>query len=298
MTAMRAMRCGSIVLVAMLGGCAPRISTLVAHKHYREAICAGHDLAGEGRRRGISEALAADSETYVHVRRVAPGELVARVGPALASEVLARVELVEIAVRSNTLPIDGLRAQVTVQGEDMGAAAAPMSWETLGVATGEQVPGPEQRVSYLTLGNFLRAVGVAATVGVSLPYTNFKGRTFWVAPSAETYARQMPKAAALLSAFVPARCDAAGLRGDGDPAGQLCVVYFVFDRSPTTRWTLTLAQTYEASREVADGKTCRHERSSQVDIGATGAWGTTFGPRMRRLEELPGRPAVLGWTRE
>ena len=70
------------------------------------------------------------------------------------------------------------------------------------------------------------------------------------------------------------------------------------DQSPTTRWTLTLAQTYEASREVADGKTCRHERSSQVDIGATGAWGTTFGPRMRRLEELPGRPAVLGWTRE
>lgn len=282
--------------VMLVSGCAPRISSLLVNRHYREAICAGHDRTGEATRRRISEALAADSEIYLHVRRVELAELAALVGEPLAGEVRARVDLVKITVRSNTLPIDALQLDVTVQGEDMGAGAAPMGWETLAVATGERVPAPERQVSYLSIGNFLRALGAVATVGTSLPYTNFKRRTRMVPASSREYAQQMPKAAALLAALEPVRCDVAGPSGQGE-VGQRCASYFVFDHSSTTRWTLTVAQTFVATREVAD-RSCSHVRATSVEVGAADGWGQVFGPRMRRIDELPGRAVTLGWARE
>lgn len=278
-----------------LPGCGPRLSALVEHKHYREAICAADD--GGQRARGlVARGLVADTETYVHVHRIAAGELARLVGPQLADEALTRVNLVKIVVRTNTLPVDELTLDVTVQGEDMSAAAAPVSWEALAVATGEQVPAPEQVRNYATIGNLLRGIGVVATAGLSLRYTNFQPRTWLMAAPLAVYERDMPKAAALLAALPPVRCEGVGLHAGGT-VGQRCTGFFVFDRSSTTQWTLTLAQAYVATREVAGGDVCRYERTTSVAIGDSERWAGLFGPRMRRLEELPGPPATLRWER-
>lgn len=275
--------------LALTSGCAPRLSTLIAGKHYREAVCAAHD-GGAARRRRVSEALAADSGLYVHLQSMSQAELAQRVDPALAGEVLARVDLVKITVQANTLPLDDLQLQVTVQGEDMGAGAAAIGWETLAVATGETVPDPERYTSYATLGNLLRSVGVVVTVGLSLPYTNFNKRVYTLPPSSEAYRQQMPRAAALLAALGAARCEALG------DAGQVCTGHFVFDRSPATQWTLTLAQTYVA--QIEPRRACTHERAASVQIGRAAEWPAMFGPRMRGLAELPAGRVTTSWQRD
>ena len=292
---MRRAMLGMVCLGAI--GCAPRLSALVEHKHYREAICAADD-GGQRARQRVAEALVADTDTYVHVQRLDGRELVALgVGPELAYEVLSRVNLVRIVVRTNTLPVDELSLEVTVQGEDMGAAAAPVGWETLAVATGEQVPAAQQVRSYATIGNVLRGVGVVMTGGLSLKYTNFQPRLRTLPATLDVYMRDMPRAAALLEALPPIHCEGIGLRANELGGGQRCTGYFVFDRSPATQWTLTVAQTYVATREVAGGGACSHQRTTSAAIGASEEWSAVFGPRMRRLEELPRRPATLQWER-
>lgn len=286
-----------LALVSSLVGCAPRVSALVEHKHYREAICAAHD-GGAHRRRIVSEALAADTGAYVHVHRVELAELAALIGdPALAEDVLARVYLVKISIQTNTLPLDDLELAVDIQGEDMGAGAAPIGWDSLAVATREAVPAPDRRETYATIGNLLRGIGVLVTGGLSLRVTNFDKRTYFFAQPPEVYARQMPRAAALMRALGPVRCDGVRLDGRAD-AGVRCAGHFVFDPAPAARWSLTLAQTYVAAIDVDREAACRHARVVSVDIGRADEWGARFGPRMRALGELPGGRVTTSWARQ
>lgn len=292
------MRRAPLLLLLALAGCAPRVRELVAHKHYREAVCAAHD-GGAQRRRLVSEALAADTDAYVHVHRVDAAELAAQVGdPTLAHDVLARVYIARISVQANTLPLDDLGLAVTIAGDDMAAAAAPVGWETLAVATGETVPAPERHHTYATVGNFLRGLGVVATGGLSLPYTRFKPRAYTLAAPTSAYERQMPRAATLLRALGPVRCDGVGL--SARPQGVACTGHFVFDRSPDARWSLTLAQTYVAATDPAhptDAASCTHDRAARVEIGRIDEWPAIFGSRMRRLVDLPAGPVTLAWSR-
>ena len=286
-----------LALASLVVGCAPRLSRLVEHKHYREAICAAHD-GGAQRRRVVSDALAADTGAYVHVRRVELAELTALVAdPALAGEVLARVDLVKISIQANTLPLDDLALDVTIKGEDMGAAAAPVGWDSLAVATGEVVPAPQRHETYATIGNLLRGIGVVATGGLSLRVTNFRKRTYLFPAPPEVYARQMPRAATLLRALGPVRCEGVGLDASAD-VGVRCSGHFVFDRDPAARWSLTLAQTYVAAIDADGTSACRHTRTVSVDIGSADAWSARFGPRMRALGELPGGRVTTRWERE
>lgn len=282
--------------VALLGGalgCAPRVATLVQHKHYREAICAAHD-GGEARRRLVSEALAADTELYLHVERIDAAELEPILGdPATVQAVLERVHLVRITARTNTLPIDDLGLWLEIHGDEMGAAGAPIGWETLAVATGERPPGPHQYETYATVGNALRILGAVVTVGVSLRFTRFGKRTVTMAAPPQEYASRMPIAAALVQALPAPYCEGAGLSARDGEAGLSCHGTFVLDRSPSARWTLTFSQTF-----VVDGDAqCSHRRVSRVEIGRTDEWSTVFGPRMRRLDELPGAVVDATWDR-
>lgn len=284
------------LLVGLLGGpsgCAPRVATLVQHKHYREAICAAHD--GGARRRGlVSDALAQDTELYLHVHRMDRAELETIVGDAAAAAaVLERVHLVRITARTNSLPLDDLGLDLTVRGDRMGAAAAPVSWETLSVATGEPVPSPQQYATYATVGNVLRALGVVFTVGVSLRFTRFRRRTFTRAASWGEHERQMPVAARLMRALEHTHCEGAGLSASAGDAGLRCTGYFVFDRSPHASWSLTLAQTYVANGDAS----CSHRRISTVELGRAEEWSERFGSSMRRIDALPSKTVETSWTR-
>lgn len=284
-----------LAFAGLLAGCAPRVSTLVAHHHYREAVCAAHD-GGVHRRQLVADALVRDAALYLHVHRITADELAPRLEPGLAEQVLARVHLVKITVQANTLPLDALQLEISIQGEDMGAAAGPVDWGTLAVATGETVPAGDQRPSYATIGNLMRGLGVVFTGGLSLRYTHFERRTILTPAPLQVYERQMPRSAALLRALGPVRCRGLGLDASAVEGGQVCTGHFVFDRSPATRWSLTLAQTYVATIDPA--AMCSLQRSASVEIGRTDEWLTRFGPRMRRLDELPAGPVTTRWERK
>jgi hypothetical protein len=278
-------------------GCAPRVATLVEHKHYREAICAAHD-GGARRRDRVSEALANDTGLYLHVERLEAAELAPIVGSgATAAALLERVHLVRIRARTNTLPIDDLGFDLSIQGDQQGAAAAPLAWETLAFATGEPIPGPRRYETYATLGNALRAVGAVVTVGMSLPFTRWGKRTVEMPAPLETYEQQMPVAAALMRGLGLARCEGAGLSPRDGDAGLSCVGYFVFDRSPGTRWSLVLTTLYVAGRGTPPDPTCTYHRVTSVEIGTADEWSGRFGPRMREVGELREQVLETRWKR-
>ncbi len=284
-------------LLAAAPGCAPRVSTLLEHKHYREAICAAHDGA-ERRRARVSEALAHDTGLYLHAERVEEGELAAILGStAAAAAVLGRVELVRIRARTNELPIDDLGLDLSIRGDRMGAAAGPLGWETLAFATGETIPGPQRYETYATLGNALRAAGAVLTLGVSLPFTRWGKRTVESDAPLEAYEQQMPIAAALMRALGPPRCEGAGLSASEGGAGLSCLGHFVFDRSAETRWTLVLTTMYVTGGGLPKAPACSHRMVSTVEIGRIGEWRERFGPRMRRIDELDGEVVETEWER-
>lgn len=275
--------CGALVGAV---GCAPRVATLVQHKHYREAVCAAHD-GGPTRRRLVAGALAGDTELYLHVAPVERDELAGIVGAAAAERVLERVQLVRITTRKNALPLDDFALTLTVKGDNDAAAAAPLGWQVLGVATGEKIPAQREYETRATIGNLLRVAGAVLTAGASLPFTRFKTRR-WTgdAPRSE-YERNMPIAAAMLDALGPVRCDPDRLR---------CTFHFVFDRSPDARWWLDAQATYVAESEPA-GESCRLEHTVRVGLGRADEWGERFGPRMRRSDELGARTIATAWQR-
>lgn len=129
----------------LLVGCAPPLPQLLAHKHYREAVCVGG--AAEDR---VAEALLRDLAPQVRVDAL-----------HLQVDEGAPVRAYRLRYSTNVVPLDRLEVQL----EPESKALTPVSLEALAALTHEKLPQPKT-VDPSLAAEVVSTVLIFATVGI------------------------------------------------------------------------------------------------------------------------------------
>ncbi len=279
------MKTRAVTALALLAlGCGPAVTTLVADRHYREAVCAAHD----GRGRGLVErALDDDANLQVHAQVIET----AMVREALSRhERVAPVTLFRVSAQSDVLPLDAIELSAAVGTIDGGAAALPVRWDTLVWATGERLPPRRTAQTYLTGGNLLRAGAAVATLGVSLLFTDFRPDTVSVDATPADYARTAPYATRLHTLTERAGCRP---HDPGGGAGVRCEWFFLYASPSRSPLTMALTARFISNRldpERRDPTACMVTRGALVMLGRADTLAAEldarFGERSRPLREV------------
>ena len=265
----------SVAFTLLLAGCPPPLPSLLANKHYREAVCAGvdEDAADE-----VAAALARDADAQLHIHTLTQEELEPVLGKH-APIIDARYEFVRVRMLTNTLPVDGYQVQLEVEEAEGLNEAAAVNWASLIRATKEKMPPNRLYATYVTPDNFLKTTAAIFSLGTSLLFTNpFQPGLAEGEPSPEDFERSAPIASRLQRAFGPTGCDNPG--GPAQPGGD-CTLYFVLPRNANARWKLSVKQTFLAQRLGDDRRLdCSVSRSDSLDLRAH------FESKTRPLSEL------------
>jgi len=300
---MRRELCWLLAVSAVTVGCGPSLSSLVEHKHYREAICGAND-GTDGDRAGVANAVALDSELYVHVQTLTEKELTPLLG-ASTRRVMERADVVRVRVRSNILPIDRLDVSVSFRNDGGHASAAPVAWDTLAWLTEETLPSRRWASTYATPQNALRGLAGVVTLGFSLLFTEFRPGEMQVdAPRAE-YEKRAPLATAMHDAMADRGCRRLDLplaTSVVPKSGRDCEGFYILERATQGRWVLVAEQRFYAARvgEPADvaleseEERCVVRHVAEVDLGdargLTARAKALFGSRMRRVSAFEPSP--------
>jgi hypothetical protein len=265
----------SVAASLLLAGCAPTLPSLLANKHYREAVCAGadDDAADE-----VAAAIARDADAQLHIHTLTREELEPVLGRH-APSIDARNEFVRVRVLTNTVPVDGYQLQLEVNEAEGLSQAAPANWASLIRATKETMPSNRLYATYVTPDNLLKTTAAIFSLGTSLLFTNsFQPGLAEGAPSPEDFERSAPIASRLQRALGPTGCDNPG--GPAQPGGD-CTLFFVLPRNQSARWKLAVKQTFVA-RRLGDEREldCSVSRSDTVELRAP------FSSKTRPLKEL------------
>jgi hypothetical protein len=287
-------KAAAAVALLLVAGCGPSIPTLLRDHHHREAICAGFDGRASDRAQ-VAAALAAESELYLHVHVLTPDELLpVLVDQVSAVEVAGRADLVRVKVRTNVLPVDELEVEVTFRAEGSALGAAPASMETLAWATGETLPPPVRRRTYLTRRNVGRAVGAFFTGGMSLLFRPLSAEERLVDPPLEEYRRVAPRATALAERMIRPHCRDLGFPAAGNErsgTGRDCTGYYVIERpSGGSRVRLEVVERFRAARIGDEAERCEITSTTSIDLSSPESLGAAtrrlFGTSMRRASEI------------
>lgn len=285
----------SFLFALSLTGCGPTVATLLSHRQYREAICAGY------LDERVSRALFEDTNAFVHLYALTDEEVASVLPDATkAVEVTTRARFVRLTVETNRIPVDGMRVAVTT-------SPAILTWpslQTFAELTGETLPPSEV---HTTQPNFaLNFAAVVLSGGFWLLTDPFTPRAYTVAPPDETYRRAAPNAFALHRATnSDAACERRKAESStGAPVGLRCTTYFLLARPVERPLTLNFTFEYTASRrsdtteadpgrEPSEADPCFAKHTVHVPIGIEALlpeWTrATFGTRPRRLTELARR---------
>ncbi|MFO0645232.1 MAG: hypothetical protein U0326_03265 [Polyangiales bacterium] len=277
-------------------GCGPAVGSLVADRHYREAVCAAHDGRGEGI---VERALEADANLLVHAD-VVEGDVVRA---ALARhEGAVPVTLFRVSAQSDVLPLDAVELSAAVGTIDGGAAALPARWDTLAWATGERLPPRRTAQTYLTGGNILRAGAAVATLGLSLLFTDFRPDTISVDARPEDYAREAPNATRLHALMERSGCRP---HEPGGGAGVRCEWFFVYASSSQSPLAMALTARFVSNRldpERHDRETCAITRRALVPLGRASTLSSELAARfaqgarpVREVEDYGVDAPISAW---
>jgi hypothetical protein len=241
-------------LVAL--GCGPSATQLVAHKHYREALCAESDDAL------VSQALWTDTNAHVHLHVVTNEELAAVVGDQATPAIRERARIVRLTLETNRLPVDGMRVAITGQP----AVLAAPTWERLAQLTHETLPPMERRTTSITAKNIFNVGAILLSGGLwLLTDPRFNQGEYYVEPSSERYRAQAPVASALREATsVTGACAGATASPNEEaPVGLSCTTYLVVDRVDPQPVDLVLTFEYVAYRWKPEQRDYRPEAKDQ-----------------------------------
>lgn len=226
---------------AMLIGCGPSASSLVAQKHYREALCSESDEAR------VAKALWEDTNAYLHLHVVTPEEMASAIGDQPTPAIRERARFVRLTLETNRLPVDGIRVAITGQP----AVLASPSWDRLAQLTHEKLPPKERHTTSLTAKNVFNVGAIFLSGGLwLLTDPRFNEGEVWLDASDAKYREQAPIAYALREATsVTGTCSGATASANEEaPVGLSCTRYFVVDRVDPTPVELVLTFEYVAYR--------------------------------------------------
>lgn len=270
------------ILVVAMAGCAPQLSQLVEHHHYREAVCAAHDGSASDRTR-VSRSIARDANAHLHVEMVQPPHLENVLGPGDTLNAVARFARVRLQL--DVIPVDRVDATIELRDAKGERAAVPVAPMTLATMTGEPLPLPIQHATYLHSGTFWRVLGAVATVGLSLPFTRFTQRVYAVEPPGEAYRAEAPRAYELWLAMPNRGCTVVPSRIGTKSQGLSCEWFIAILALPATSVKLDVTLAYSANRLRGDA--CDLSETTSIPLGRVDELALVtsrrFGARMRRL---------------
>lgn len=260
-----------------LTACGPSVRSLVAHRHYREAVCAAH----EGRDRAlVTEALARDSALAVHAQRVrAPA--VDQLNERRAAEHLPAVALVRVDAQSNVMPLDRVSIEARILDEERAPRGASASFSTALMMTRERLPPSHTVQTYLTPTNFLRGFAAVLTGGLALAVSPMQREWVTIDPTPTEVARAAPLAMRLLESVQQSGC----VESTPGQHNARCRWYFFVAARDDETLSLELTTRYVAHRSNYErsSQTCHVDRTIVHALGAAGALdatlANTFGQR-------------------
>ncbi len=281
------------LILAFATGCGPQLQTLASQHHYREAVCAAADGSGDDRD-FVRRALVGDLNPQLHVEVVRPDQLDrALAGRGDLDRITGRVRFVRVRLETNVLPVDDLDADITFTSNGV-VVAAPIEWSTLAAITEEKLPPQETYSTYAHSGTAWRGLAAFFTLGMSLPFTTFRKRSYSADAPLPVYERTAPAAFRLRAAMLDGHgCRHSLARTSGN--GLTCTWYAALDPATAGPIQLDLTLAYSAQRvrhrdswRTQDGCRVTHPIAIQLgEIRTLEARTTrTFGPRMRPLREL------------
>ncbi|MBA2540400.1 MAG: hypothetical protein H0V17_12240 [Deltaproteobacteria bacterium] len=278
------------LLALALVGCGPNLQTLASKRHYREAVCAANDGSGDDRA-FVRRALTKDADPHIHVEVVRHDQLARALAGASSGErdrIAGRAQFVRVQLRTHVVPVDGLDASVDLVEPGGGSLGHPATWEQLAEVTGEKLPPKQTHSSYLHGGTLLRGAAAFFTLGLSLPFTTFRRRSYETDAPDEAYLMSAPLAHALRDATAyGGGCRAVPSRSTGH--GLACTWYLAIDPADRQREVaLSVSLAYRSARKT-EGH-CAVRETQTIKLGRIDALAQrttkTFGPRMRALRDF------------
>ena len=236
-----------LVLVLVLGGCAPSVRSLVAHHHDREALCA---LEG------------ADADDAVLIREGLERDLAPRVEVSRIDVGPEGHHAMQVRVVTNAMPIDELR----IRAVPTGKGVVPWDLYSLTEVTHEKLPSSrEVSGSSDVVATVATFVFFIATVGIVRLDPGSRSHTEY--PSEEEYRRSAPQAYEL-SRLLASECATPKAQGI---AARCAFVFAVRDdlQSPSVDVEI------EMSAHPERRGTCQMKKSFRVAVDRPTAG---FGP--------------------
>lgn len=246
----------SVLACAASIGCGPSTTQLVAHKHYREALCAQSDDEL------VAKALWAHTNAHLHLHVVTAEEMAAVIGDSTTPAVLERARFVRLTLETNRLPVDGMRVSI---GGQPSVIASP-SWDRLAQLTHEKLPPQERHTTSLTAKNIFNVGAIFLSGGLwLLTDPRFNRGEYYVEASPEKYRAQAPLAYALREATeVSGSCTGSTATAKEEaPVGLSCVTYLVVDRVDLTPVDLVLTFEWVAYRWKPEQRDYKPEAKDQ-----------------------------------
>ena len=281
------------LLLAFATGCGPQLETLASQHHYREAVCAAADGSSDDRA-FVRRTLVADLNPQLHVDVVRPDQIDRALGGrGDLDRITGRARFVRVRLETNVLPVDDLDANIAFTSKGV-VVGAPIEWSTLAAITDERLPLQETYSTYAHRGTAWRGVAAFFTLGMSLPFTTFRTRTYFTDAPLPVYERTAPAAFRLRAAMLEGRgCRDAPSLSSGH--GVTCTWYAALDRKTAGPIQLDLSLAYASKRAPGRGswrspETCRVSHTIAIPLGTVRDLETrttkTFGSRTRALREL------------
>lgn len=276
------MRRAIVAVVVVASGCAPRLSELVEKHHYREAVCAAYE-GGAEERAFVTQAIARDGRAHLHVETVHGMHLERVLGPDDPMIGVARFARVKLQL--DAIPVDDVSASISLRDAKGDVAAVPLSRRALVALTGEALPSPVTFSTYRHMGTFWRVVGVLFSLGMSLPFTEFRERTFSVAAPDVHFQASAPRAHALLHAM-RSGCTIVPSRRGTTSKGLSCEWFVSIIAAREQMMHLDVTLSYSANRVRGD-PACEVAWTSSITLGRADELALSlsrrFGGRMRPL---------------
>ena len=140
---------GLVVLGGWLSACAPTLPSLIAERHYGEAICAANeattydidkDQLHRDTAEGVAQAMVTDLAPRVHLHALTHSELETLVGPKTAAAIATDYVIVRAVLDTDRIPFAefSFGPLLTVEGEQV--SAQPWKRSHIVSLTGEMLP--------------------------------------------------------------------------------------------------------------------------------------------------------------
>jgi hypothetical protein len=245
-----------VIGAASLLGCGPSASSLVAQKHYREALCS------ESEQTLVAKSLWDDTNAHLHLHVVTDEEIAAVIGDYPTPGIRERARIVRLTLETNRMPVDGMR--VSIAGQP--AVIATPTWERLAQLTHEKLPAQERHTTSLTAKNVFNVGAIFLSGGLwLLTDPRFDRGEYYVDASPEKYRAQAPLAYALRAATEASGSCRGGPTSAQEeaPVGLSCMTYLIVDRVDPTPVDLVLTFEYVAYRWKPEQRDYRPEAKDQ-----------------------------------